>query len=82
MININQCENNEVREFNTNHYNLLFKREKDLFKDLFRKLGFDELHKMQQHILQECPEETFFRNIIGNKDIKKLLMRAKLQKME
>jgi len=41
-----------------------------LFKDLFRKLGFDELHKMQQHILQEHPDEIFFSNIIGNEDIK------------
>ena len=47
-----------------------------MFKDLFRKLGFDELHKMQQHISQEYPEEIFFSNIIGNEDIKKLLMRA------
>jgi Holliday junction resolvasome RuvABC ATP-dependent DNA helicase subunit len=51
-----------------------------LFKDLFRKLGFDELHKMQQHILQEHPDEIFFSNIIGNEDIKKLLMRAIIAK--
>ncbi|MFL6379933.1 MAG: hypothetical protein ACJ71R_04650 [Nitrososphaeraceae archaeon] len=47
-----------------------------MFKDLFKKLGFDELHKMQQHAPQESPEERFFSNIVGNGDIKKLLMRA------
>lgn len=51
-----------------------------MFKDLFRKLGFDELHKMQQHILQEHPDEIFFSNIIGNEDIKKLLMCAIIAK--
>ena len=47
-----------------------------MFKDLFRKLGFDELHNMQQHVPQQSPEERFFSNIVGNRDIKKLLMRA------
>jgi hypothetical protein len=42
-----------------------------LFKDLFKKLGFDELHKMQQRAPQESPEERFFSNIVGNGDIKK-----------
>ncbi len=31
---------------------------------------------MQQHAPQESPEERFFSNIVGNGDIKKLLMRA------
>ena len=51
-----------------------------MFKDLFRKLGFDELHKMQQHLSKEYPEEIFFSNIIGNENIKKLLMRAIIAK--
>jgi Mg-chelatase subunit ChlI len=38
-----------------------------LFKNLFKKLG---------HISQIPPEERFFSNIVGNDDVKKLLMRA------
>jgi Holliday junction resolvasome RuvABC ATP-dependent DNA helicase subunit len=38
-----------------------------LFKNLFKKLG---------HISQKLPEEKFFSNIVGNDDVKKLLMRA------
>ncbi len=38
-----------------------------MFKNLFKKLG---------HISQKLPEEKFFSNIVGNDDVKKLLMRA------
>lgn len=38
-----------------------------MFKNLFKKLG---------HISQVPPEERFFSNIVGNDDLKKLLMRA------
>jgi Holliday junction resolvasome RuvABC ATP-dependent DNA helicase subunit len=38
-----------------------------LFKNLFKKLG---------HVSQIPPEEKFFSNIVGNDDVKKLLMRA------